>query len=939
MQFLNIYMLLGLAAVAIPIVIQLLNRKNVRRTDWGAWMFLDRTMKKRKRKVLLEDILLLACRCLAAGLLALAFARPFVRPDSPIPWAVTLPVMLLATVLTGASFALWRYPRQRKVVLACGLALFAVAIGTAVAERVLGLKRFGGGAAKDVVLLIDGSASMSFESDGKANFERAKEEAKKYVASAPEDTSFAVVIGGPVPQVVTPVPVPDRRMVLNAIDRVRPANGTMQMQGCLAAAAVTLASGHNAVKHIVVIGDGQAVGWNLDDPARWKTTASVFRALKMDPVVTWRTLPLPTSMRNLAVSGVRPARDVVGTDREVGINVTVVNAGTEAVTPKGVSLTVEGVRLEASGMRQLEPGESQVFAFAHRFSKPGGTIVTARVESGDDMPGDDTYRYAMPVAGSLRALVVDGDSGLRPMDRASTYVRLALRPQFQPDSSRDFLVDAVVEDVSAAAGRDSFGGFAAVFLVGVRRLPAQTLDALARFVRAGAGLFFMPSQGVDAGLFGSWEQGGEKVLPAVPGKWRDGGSPLDASSFSLQLAKLRSGTDLASAAPMKVMDMSQGLAEDADVFARLADGTPFLVSRRFGRGLVVESAAQFDPASGLVSKRGFLPLVHEIAYSLAKPASVDLDVRPAEGLTLLVASGTAGGEAGGENGLVGYYYPEPDFKGKPQKRIDANIVKRWGGGSPMAGIPADRFSVRWRGAFVPPASGTYEFAWEVDDRFSAKLGTTGLANRGKVQLDGGKAYPFSAAFGEDWGEARVVFRWKRPGADRFEDVPRSAFRTRAAGVEGAGETVQVTDPHGEAFYGEIFQGDDGLFLRISRSVIPGVYEVSEIPDTLASPLAGALSEDGRLRFTVSSGSEESSVVAVTQSQLSDLGSYIQVTQALKEDDVVNAIAGQGFGREVWRLLALAAFLLLVAEPAIARWIAVNRRTGDLLDTEGSWIRT
>ena len=40
MQFLNIYMLLGLAAVAIPIVIQLLNRKNVRRTDWGAWMFL-----------------------------------------------------------------------------------------------------------------------------------------------------------------------------------------------------------------------------------------------------------------------------------------------------------------------------------------------------------------------------------------------------------------------------------------------------------------------------------------------------------------------------------------------------------------------------------------------------------------------------------------------------------------------------------------------------------------------------------------------------------------------------------------------------------------------------------------------------------------------------------------------------------------------------------
>ncbi|MBQ2346409.1 MAG: BatA domain-containing protein, partial [Kiritimatiellae bacterium] len=81
MQFINFAMLLGLLAVAIPIIIQILTRKNARRIPWGAWLFLDKTMKKRKRKVLLEDILLLACRCLALGLLALAFARPFVRPD------------------------------------------------------------------------------------------------------------------------------------------------------------------------------------------------------------------------------------------------------------------------------------------------------------------------------------------------------------------------------------------------------------------------------------------------------------------------------------------------------------------------------------------------------------------------------------------------------------------------------------------------------------------------------------------------------------------------------------------------------------------------------------------------------------------------------------------------------------------------------------------
>ena len=83
MQFFNMLMLGGLAAVAIPIIIQILTRKNVRRISWGAWLFLDKTMKKRRRKVLLEDLLLLACRCLALALLALAFARPWRTFRSP----------------------------------------------------------------------------------------------------------------------------------------------------------------------------------------------------------------------------------------------------------------------------------------------------------------------------------------------------------------------------------------------------------------------------------------------------------------------------------------------------------------------------------------------------------------------------------------------------------------------------------------------------------------------------------------------------------------------------------------------------------------------------------------------------------------------------------------------------------------------------------------
>ena len=103
MQFFNMLMLGGLAAVAIPIIIQILTRKNVRRISWGAWLFLDKTMKKRRRKVLLEDLLLLACRCLALALLALAFARPFIDPASSLTSDIEAEASSSSTTSRSAS--------------------------------------------------------------------------------------------------------------------------------------------------------------------------------------------------------------------------------------------------------------------------------------------------------------------------------------------------------------------------------------------------------------------------------------------------------------------------------------------------------------------------------------------------------------------------------------------------------------------------------------------------------------------------------------------------------------------------------------------------------------------------------------------------------------------------------------------------------------------
>ena len=47
MTFLNWFMLLGLAGVAIPIIIHLLNRSRSRVVDWGAMRFLEASLASR----------------------------------------------------------------------------------------------------------------------------------------------------------------------------------------------------------------------------------------------------------------------------------------------------------------------------------------------------------------------------------------------------------------------------------------------------------------------------------------------------------------------------------------------------------------------------------------------------------------------------------------------------------------------------------------------------------------------------------------------------------------------------------------------------------------------------------------------------------------------------------------------------------------------------
>src|SRR5215510_710070 len=121
---LNLLMLAGLAALAIPPLIHLLNRRRFDVVDWGAMQFLQVSQTTRRR-LLIEEILLLLLRMLLIAILVLAMAAPYVE----------------STILT----------------------------------------KLGDRPNRDVVIVLDGSSSMTTVTDDKSSQQSALEWIDKYL--------------------------------------------------------------------------------------------------------------------------------------------------------------------------------------------------------------------------------------------------------------------------------------------------------------------------------------------------------------------------------------------------------------------------------------------------------------------------------------------------------------------------------------------------------------------------------------------------------------------------------------------------------------------------------------------------------------------------------------------------------------------------------------
>ena len=978
MLFLNTILLLGALGIAIPIVIHLLNRRSSRIVDWGAMNFLLESLAIRNRRIQLEEALLMACRCLLVGLLALALARPFIPPGSSIPWIVILPLLLIAIVGIGVAVVLHDEPRWRRWVGGISVGLLLLCVALVAFEKYLNLSRFTPGARQDIAIIIDGSTSMSVAQSGERNFDRAVEEVRTLIKRAPRGHAFSLILGGPSPTGVVLDPTTDRAELEAALDDLDPIDGAMATYQAFTLASLSLARGDNPAKQIVILTDEQNMGWEIGQSGRWNYLRDAFRNLPSEPQIMLRKLPLPAYLRNVAVTDVTFSRDIVGIDRPVEIQVTVENTGNEAVTPEALLLTVDDGRdYRDQSLGQLQPGEQQTVKFAHQFTEPGAHSVAATLEVTDDIDSDNTGYYATTVADELKVLIVDGRPSARPFDRASAFAAVALAPSaltldpsldantpgvsdpasddfnMEYDPTLDpirFLVEPQVIDAPSIGTIPDFGMFDVVILGDVPRLPSSTAESLIDFARNGGGLLVTAGNKVQADFYNEWvDEEDASFLPArlsdqpeiAPGP--EGFSPSAQTLTHPALAKVADPTksDFSSAffSSYRKQEVPEELQQQTSVGGRFNNGDILLSSREYGQGQVVLTSIPLDLSAGnLVTRQAFLPFLHELVYHLADPAAYQLNLDPGWEISIGL-SGRKGRPIG--QGLTGSYYASHNADAPAHVRNDPAIQFRWIDGNPAPGIPADNFKVEWKGSLQVPETDRYAFSVDVDDRFQFWLDGRQVGDfrepGGKKNFSGklerGKWYDFRAVYFEDSGNAHAVLSWEADSVPR-SPIPPQFFRTFAPkneivpGRESQLTSYEVSGPGGKMRTAQLSSTGAGSVIKLQGEISSGLYRLSVPEDQVPFYADFLRPESQEIPFTVRRDAKESYLNQLTESDYQFLENFVTLSQPQTLEELIGFLNGNQFGQELWKYLAMGAFLFLLIEVALSRWIAHSRRMGE-----------
>src|SRR5882757_7030257 len=532
MAFLTPFFLVGLGAIAIPVLIHLIQREKKRVIEFPSLMFVRRIPYQSVRRRRIRHWALLLMRAAAIALIVAAFARPFIHQGT-----------------------------------------VAAAVG---------------GGAREIVILLDQSASMGYGD----HWTRAKDAARTVVRGIGSDDRATLVLFNKNAEENMRATA-DRTRLESAINAAKVGSGATRYGPALKLAESILSRSPIKRREAILISDFQRSGWTGSEEVHFPEGMTVSTVSVASP-----------NPANLAVPSVAFARSSFSGQERLTVTAGLSNKGDEAIKDVPVTLTIDGHEIQTEKATVAGHASGSVSFTQFTLSSPN---VRGSVRAGTDpMPADNTFHFVLAPSEPVSLVIVD--SGDR--SASSLFLQKALSigttPLFQVDVT-----------TASRLTPTAFDKRAVVILNDTMFPPAGGGGALKKFLQRGGGLL------VVAGDHTSWPQGEAELLPGKLGATIDrtagrSGSLgfLDYSHPVFEVFKAPRSGDFSAAHVFRYRALQTAPIDR--VLARYDDGAVAAAERKIGGGRsVVWTSTLDDSWTDIAVKPVFLPLVHQLVRYLA----------------------------------------------------------------------------------------------------------------------------------------------------------------------------------------------------------------------------------------------------------------------------------------------------------------------------------
>ncbi|MEN6448995.1 MAG: CARDB domain-containing protein, partial [Thermoguttaceae bacterium] len=293
---------------------------------------------------------------------------------------------------------------------------------------------------------------------------------------------------------------------------------------------------------------------------------------------------------NLAITSLAPVEGIRAAGVSWKMDVTVRNFGTATARKTPVILGADGHGLPGVMLDEIPPGKTAREQFDVSFSNAGRHDITARLD-GDAVMADNYRYFTTDLPADVPVLLVDADAKAHD----AHFVDIAL----SPGESVKTGVRPQVE-LPRYLSVKPLAGFQAIGLTNVDRLDTSAVAALEKYAAAGGGVFFFLGPKTDIRHYNdALYRNGKGLFPTPLAREAqlmiDRLEPapdiqVEPHSIFRVLSGKRNGY-LQITSVDRYLAVPEGWRPPADstvrVIARLRNGAPLAIERRFGKGRVI----------------------------------------------------------------------------------------------------------------------------------------------------------------------------------------------------------------------------------------------------------------------------------------------------------------------------------------------------------------